>query len=456
MKKKKQPIAQTECISRQWSLSSVNRQRLVGDFLGGRLSSDSGALLLREVDKQIGLTEALAACMTDDRHPSYVRHSIEQMFRQRIYAIALGYEDLNDHATLRDDPVMQVLAEQPQGFSLASPPTLCRLENRIDRQSLVNMAQFFVEQFIASFDSTPEQLILDFDATDDEVHGNQVARFFHGFYDHYCFLPLYVFYGDQLLAAYLRPSKIDGAKHSRAILKLLVQRFREAWPDVKIVFRGDSGFCRWRMLRWCDKHDVGYIVGLAKNPVLTRLAGDLIEQAEREFKRAGQKQRLFGQFRYAAKTWDRQRRVIVKAEHLEQGPNTRFVVTNLDGAPQVLYDDLYCQRGDMENRIKEQQLHLFADRTSCHEFLPNQLRVLFSAAAYVLVERLRSIYLKGTELADAQVRTIRLKLFKVAARVTCSVRRIFFHLCSSYPYQELFLRIVRRLKPALNPSLEFG
>ena len=456
MTKKKQPIAKTECIVQQWTLSSVNRQRLVGDFLGGRLSSDSGALLLREVDKQIGLTESLAACMADDRHPSYVRHSIEQMFRQRIYAIALGYEDLNDHATLRDDPVMQILAEQVQGFSLASPPTLCRLENRIDRRSLVKMAEVFVEKFIASFDEPPEQLILDFDATDDEVHGNQVSRFFHGFYDHYCFLPLYVFCGGQLLAAYLRPSKIDGAKHSRAILKLLVQRFREAWPDVKIIFRGDSGFCRWRMLRWCDKHDVGYIVGLAKNSVLTRLAGDLIEQAEREFKLIGQKQRLFGQFQYAAKTWDRQRRVIVKAEHLEQGPNTRFVVTNLDGDPQLLYDDLYCQRGDMENRIKEQQLHLFADRTSCHQFLPNQLRVLFSAAAYILVERLRSIYLKGTELADAQTQTIRLKLFKVAARVTYSVRRVVFHLCSSYPYQELFLRIVHRLKPPFNPSLEFA
>jgi hypothetical protein len=209
------------------------------------------------------------------------------------------------------------------------------------------------------------------------------------------------------------------------------------------------------MLRWCDKHDVGYIVGLAKNPVLTRLAGDLIEQAEREFKHTGQKQRLFGQFHYAAKTWDKSRRVVVKAEHLEQGPNTRFVVTNLDGAPQWLYDELYCQRGEMENRIKEQQLHLFADRTSCHEFLPNQLRVLFSAAAYILVERLRSIYLKDTELADAQTQTIRLKLFKVAARVTYSVRRVVFHLCSSYPYQELFLRIVHRLKPVLNPSLEF-
>jgi hypothetical protein len=456
MKKKRQPIAKTECAAKPWSLSNVNHQRLVGDFLGGRLSSDSGVLLLREVDKQIALTEALAACMTDDRHPSYVRHGIEQMFRQRIYAIALGYEDLNDHATLREDPVMQVLAEQPQGFSLASAPTLCRLENRIHRPSLVKMAHAFVEQFIASFESTPEQLVLDFDATDDPVHGNQIARFFHGYYDHYCFLPLYVFCGDQLLAAYLRPSKIDGARHSRAILKLLVQRFRAVWPGVKIIFRGDSGFCRWRMLRWCDKHDVGYLVGLAKNPVLTRLAGDLIDQAEGQYKVTGQKQRLFGQFQYAAKTWDTPRRVIVKAEHLEQGANTRFVVTNLEGIAQWLYDDLYCQRGDMENRIKEQQLHLFADRTSCHEFLPNQLRVLFSAAAYILVERLRSMYLKETALADAQVQKIRLDLFKIAARVTYSTRRVVFHLCSSYPYQALFLRIVHRLNPVLNPSLEFG
>jgi len=419
------------------------------------LSSDAGLLLLREVDKTMQLTEKLAGCISDRRHGSYIRHSITQMLRQRIYAIAAGYEDLNDHAGLRQDPIMQIVTERDQGALLASPPTLCRLENRVDRRTQVKMAEVLVETFIASFKTPPEQLILDFDATDDPVHGNQVGRFFHGYYDHYCFLPLYVFCGDQLLAAYLRPSKIDAARHSRAILKLLVQRLRQQWPDVKIIFRADSGFCRWRLLRWCDRHNVGYIVGLAKNSVLKALGKDLITEAEEAFERTHQKQRLFGEFMYRAQSWDRPRRVIIKAEHLEQGANTRFIVTNVPGEPQRLYDDTYCQRGDMENRIKEQQLYLFADRTSCHAFEANQLRLLLSSAAYVLIEHLRRVYLDGTEWARAQVDTIRIKLFKVAARVTHSVRRVLLHLCSSYPYQHLFLQIISRLQPSLNPALDF-
>jgi len=427
----------------------------VGNFLGGRLTSDAGALLLREVDKELGLTQKLADCISDTRHPSYVRHSLVHMLRQRIGAIALGYEDLNDHTTLRQDPVMQVLAEQPQGTSLASPATLCRLENGINRPALGKMAEVLVEQFIASFKTPPDRLVLDFDATDALVHGHQVGRFFHGYYDHYCFLPLYVFCGEQLLVAYLRPAKIDAAKHSRAILKLLVQRFRQVWPDVPIVFRGDSGFCRWRLLRWCDRHQVGYIVGLARNPALVRLGQDLITQANVAFEQTQHKQRLFGDLLYGAQSWDRPRRVIIKAEHLDQGANTRFLVTNLSGDPQRLYDGLYCQRGDMENRIKEQQLYLFADRTSCHAFLANQFRVLLSAAAYVMIDHLRRVHLSGTDLARAQVETLRVKLFKVAARVTQSARRVVFHLCSSYPYQALFLQVVGRLQPARNPAFAF-
>jgi len=455
MNKTPEPIATTECGRHPWRLSNVNGRQLVGDFFGGRLTSDAGLLLLREVDRKMGLTQRLADCITDARHRSYVRHTTEQMLRQRVGAIAAGYEDLNDHATLREDPVMQVLAERPQGVPLASPSTLCRLENRVDRPTEVKMAEVLVDSFIASFGLPPEELVLDFDATDDRIHGNQVGRFFHGYYDQYCFLPLYVFCGDQLLVAYLRPSKIDGAKHSRAILKLLVQRFRQYWPDVKIIFRGDSGFCRWRLLRWCDRHDVGYIVGLAKNSTLKALGKDLITQAEDAFEQTQQKQRLFGELVYGAQTWDRCRRVIIKAEHLDQGANTRFIVTNLTGDPQGLYDDTYCQRGDMENRIKEQQLHLFADRTSCHEFAPNQFRVLLSATAYVLIEHLRRVYLDGTEWRHAQVDTIRVKLFKVAARVRHSVRRVVFHLCSSYPYQRLFTEIVSRLESTSNPALHF-
>lgn len=257
------------------------------------------------------------------------------------------------------------------------------------------------------------------------------------------------------MVAYLRPSEIDAAKHSRAILKLLVRRFRQVWPDAKIIFRGNSSFCRWRLLRWCDRHNVYYIVGLAKNPVLERLGQSWIRQAQERFQRSKQKQRVFGEFEYAAITWDRKHRIIIKAEYLQQGPNTWFIVTNLCGGPQHLYDDIYCPRGDIENRIKEQQLHLFADRTSCHDFLANQFRVLLSAAGYILVEHLRREHLTGTELANAQVNTIRLKLFKIGARVVWSVRRIIFHLASGYPLKELFMQVVTHLKSPLQPSLVF-
>ena len=245
--------------------------------------------------------------------------------------------------------------------------------------------------------------------------------------------------------AYLRPSDIDACKHTRAVLKLLARRLRAAWPEVKITIRGDSGFCRWRTMRWCDSHGIGYVLGLAKNPALGRAALDEIARAERQFRRTGQSQRIFGSFSYAAGTWDRSRRVIVKAEHTAQGPNPRFVVTNVPGDPQELYEDVYCQRGEMENRIKEQQLDLFADRTSCHRFVANQFRLLLSSAAYVLVQALRRTALAGTALAEAQVGTIRLKLFKVAARVVVSVRRVAFHLSSSYPYQALFREVCARV-----------
>jgi hypothetical protein len=448
----------TECITDPIDFSSVSRKRIQADFNGGKLTSDAGTLLLREVDRHLGLMDQLNDCIPDPRNQALVVHQQRTLLAQRIFGIALGYEDLNDQQTLRDDPLFQTITER--GLSdeqpLASPPTLCRLENRITRESLVRISRVFVEHFIASYGRTPPgELTLDFDATDDRIHGHQVGRFFHGYYDHYCFLPLYVFCGDQLLVSYLRTSKIDAAKHSRAILKLLVTRFRQVWPQVRILFRGDSGFCRWRLMRWCDRNDVGYIIGLAQNPVLLRQAERWTTRAQKRFEQTGGKQRLFGQFRYAAATWDRPRRVIVKAEHLCQGRNTRFIVTNLSGQPQALYDELYCQRGDMENRIKEQQLYLYADRTSCHEFLANQFRLMLSAAAYLLVEALRRTALKGTDLAQAQVHTIRLKLFKVAARVCSSVRRIVFHFCSSYPWQELFRQIAHRLSVLSQPCLEF-
>jgi hypothetical protein len=440
----------TDCNRQPLTFSSLGGKSVVADFLGGRLTSDAGALLLREVGRKTGLFEAIAAAIPDPRNPVFVIHDQPSMIAQRVVAIALGYEDLNDHQTLRTDPALQVAAGRPpdEDAALASPPTLCRLENRVDRKALVRIATVLVDQFIAAHAEPPEHLVLDFDATDDPVHGQQERRFFHGYYDHHCYLPLYVFCGDELLVAYLRPSNIDAARHARAILRLLVQRLRAAWPHVRITFRGDSGFCRWRLMRWCDRNGVGYVVGLARNPALERAARDWTGRAARQFERTGRPQRHFGSFAYAAGTWDRPRRVIVKAEHNAQGPNPRFVVTNVPGDPQMLYEEVYCQRGEMENRIKEQQLDLFADRTSCHRFLANQFRLLLSSAAYLLMQALRRTALAGTDLARAQVGTIRLRLLKVAARVVLSARRVVFHLAGSYPYRELFRTACERVAAA--------
>jgi hypothetical protein len=302
------------------------------------------------------------------------------------------------------------------------------MENRMDRQTLVRMAAILVDQFLSSYPVPPSQITLDFDATDDPVHGHQERRFFHGYYDAYCFLPLYVFCESQLLVAYLRPSDISGDHHTAAVLKLLVNRIRAAWPNVRITIRGDSGFARWRLLRWCDHNDIRYIFGLARNPVLERAAAEYQSQVATAYALDGQTHRVFETLSYAAGTWDRPRRVIVKAEHLS-GPgegkaNPRFVVTNLAGDARTLYEDVYCQRGEMENRIKEQQLGLFADRTSCHRFVANQFRVLLAAVSYVLIDHIRRTALVGTELSHAQVSTLRLRLFRVGGLVVTSVRRV--------------------------------
>jgi hypothetical protein len=310
------------------------------------------------------------------------------------------------------------------------------------------MHRVLVDQFIGSFRQAPAELILDFDATDDRVHGMQEGRSFHGYYGDWCFLPLYVFCGEQLLVSYLRRSNADAARHAWAILRLLVVRLRQAWPGVRIVFRGDSGFCRWKMLRWCERHGVDYIVGLAKNPRLLALAEGLMETAAARHEATGEKQRLFGWLDYAAESWDRQRRVIAKAEHGAQGGNPRFILTSLEGEAQEIYDAIYCARGEMENRIKEQQLGLFADRTSCHGWWANQLRLLLSSAAYVLLEAIRRIGLEGSELARAQVGTIRLKLLKIGTVIVRNTRRIRLLLSSAYPYAGLLRGVVARLNSA--------
>jgi hypothetical protein len=426
-------------------------------FDAGAISSDGGVVLLREVDRRINLLDRVDQLIRDPRNPFLVEHQQRTLLAQRVFAIACGWEDLNDHTALRGDLLFQLATgrkasgrKRGQGDvdpqrPLASPSTLCRLENRVDRTACVQINKLLVERFIESHKKPPKQVILDFDATDDPVHGHQQGRFFHGYYDHYCFLPLYVFAGDQLLCAYLRPSNIDEAKHAWAILALIAKRLRQVWPGVQIIFRGDSGFCRWRMLRWCDRHGVDYIIGLAKNSRLNSMCQPLMKQAEEAFKQTGQKQRLFGELSYAAGTWDRQRRVIARIEHSDKGANPRYVVTSLAGEGQWLYENLYCARGEMENRIKEQQLGLFADRTSCHDFIANQFRLLLSSLAYVLIETLRREFLAGTELASAQATTIRLKLLKIGALVQRSVRRIVIHLSESFPLGGLVQSLVASL-----------
>lgn len=409
-------------------------------FDGGNVSSDGGVLALRQVDRKLGLTKALAKVLPDPRDASRTEHSLLSLIRQRVYGLCLGYEDLNDHNTLRHDVAWQSAIERLQ--PLASSPTLCRWENWADKTLVLQVHEILLAQFIASFKAAPRELILDFDATDDRVHGQQEKRFFHGYYGHYCFLPLYVFCGEQLLVSYLRPSDIGAARHAWAILKLLVQRLRAAWPEVKIIFRGDSGFCRWRLLRWCEKNGIGYVVGLAKNSRLLEKAQPLLDQAAAQFAQTTEKQRLFGEIKYAAESWDTQRRVILKAERTDKGSNPRFVVSNLEGEAQKIYDEIYCARGEMENRIKEQQLGLFADRTSCQDWWANQFRLLLSSCAYVLMESLRRIGLQGTQLARAQVGTIRLKLLKIGTVVLRNSRRIRFLFSSGYPYREVFAQVI--------------
>jgi hypothetical protein len=452
----------TESTPNPVLFSRVRGRDLVADFSGGTITSDAGLLLLREADRRIGLLDASNDAIPDPRNPALLTHPQRTMLAQRVFGLACGYEDLNDHQRLRDDPVWQAATDHPgpdDTAELASPPTLCRLENRITRASLVRMAGVLVDQFVASFDSPPESLTLDIDATDDPVHGGQQNRFFHGYYDGYCFLPLYVFCGSQLLVAYLRPANIGADRHAAAILKLLVTRLRRTWPHVRILLRGDSGFGRWKLMRWCDRHDVRYLLGLARNAVLQRAAEPLMAQVAEAHRLDGQSHRVFDTVSYAAQTWDRPRRVIVKAEHLAGGddgkPNPRFVVTNLAGDPQELYEsaDGYCGRGDAENRIKDQQLGLFADRTSCHDFLANQFRVLLAAAAYVLVDHVRRTALAGTDLARAEVRTIRLRLFKIGALVVKSVRRLVVRMATGYPWPDLFRLAARRLLvPRIAPA----
>jgi hypothetical protein len=451
----------------------LGQRRVQGAFDGGHISSDGGALLLRELDLRWGLTERLAGCFTDHRQPDLIEHSVIELVRQRVYGLALGYEDLNDHDDLARDPLLALAVgkrdpegqdrkrEQDQGRPLASDSTLNRLEltpETLDPANrywkIIHHAQrfesLFVTLFLESFAEPPAEIVLDFDATDDPLHGGQEGRFYHGYYGCYCYLPLYVFCGDRLLVAKLRTSDRDASDGSTEVLAYLVERIRAQWPDTRIIVRGDSGFARDDFMTWCEDHDVYYLLGLAKNPRLLKKIGKELVEARDRFHAAQHAARVFTQFSWRTrKSWTRARRVIAKAEHLDKGPNPRFVVTNLPedyAAPQALYEDRYCARGDMENRIKEQQLDLFADRTSTRTMRANQLRLWFSSMAYVLLSTLRRTALNTTRMAACTCATIRLRLLKIGARIKISVRRVFIHLAGACPYQDVFFQAWRNLQ----------
>jgi hypothetical protein len=448
------------------------RRRVEGRFDGGPITSDAGGLLLREVEKRTGIIAQFAACFRDHRNPERIEHTVKELVAQRVYALALGYEDLNDHDQLRHDPLLAVLAEKrdptgesrarerDQGKAWAGKSTLNRLEltgevvseeERYKKIALEEAAvdRTLVKVFLQAHREPPKEIVLDLDATDDRVHGNQEGRFFHGYYGHYCYLPLYIFCGDFLLCARLRPSNIDASAGSREELERMVRQIRQAWPEVKITIRGDSGFCREELMSWCETHGVDYVLGLAKNERLkAEIAGEL-DQAAEQYHQTGQAARVFKEFTYQTReSWSRARRVIAKAEHLEKGSNPRFVVTSLSGEDweaRRLYEELYCARGEMENRIKE-QLSLFADRTSTARLRSNQVRLYFSSVAYLLMEALRRLGLEGTELARAQCGTIRLKLLKIGALIRVTVRRVWISLAEGYAYAALLAQVWAQLR----------
>ena len=460
----------TDCIPQQLEFQGVGRRTVVASFDGGTLTSDGGVLLLGEVERRRGILRQFAGCFQDHRTAALVEHSVEELVRQRVLGLALSYEDLNDHDELRTDPLLATVVgkadptgqdrrqEQDRGKPLAGKSTLNRLEWGAviqDRYRKITVDpeavdRFFVEAFLSAHEQVPAQIILDLDATDDPLHGGQEGRFFHGYYGGYCYLPLYIFCGTHLLCARLRCANIDAAAGAVSEVERIIAQIRSRWPQVQIILRADSGFAREELMAWCEQHEVDFVFGLARNARLQRALGGELEQARERFDQSGQAERVFKDFVYITrKSWSRQRRVVGKAEHLPQGANPRFVVTSLasEGWPAAaLYEQLYCARGEMENRIKEQQLCLFADRTSAHFQASNQMRLWFSSVAYILLNELRRLGLEGTQLARARCDTIRTKLLKIGAQVRVTVRRVWVHLSSSYPYAALFTQILAQLR----------
>jgi hypothetical protein len=463
----------TECTATSFEFQPLAGRQVTARFDGGTITSDAGGLLLREVELKAGIVQRFATCFDDFRDPLKIDHTVEELLKQRIFGLALGYEDLHDHEQLRHDPLLAVLVgkndptgderadPRSQGVPLAGKSTLNRLELTPTGATVKSrykkivarhhkIEDFFVDTFLQLTGSAPDEIVLDLDATDDPLHGHQLGRFFHGYYDSYCYLPLYIFCGEHLLCAKLRPSDIDGCAGALKQVQRIVARIRAAWPNVRIILRGDSGFCREHLMRWCEENRVDFLFGLAKNNRLTKILGKELHEAQREYQRTGVAARVFKDFSYRTqKSWSGERRVVGKAEHLAKGSNPRFIVTSLSAErcdARTLYEVRYCARGEMENRIKEQQLCLFADRTSCATMRANQLRLSLSSVAYVLLQALRQHGLQDTEFAKARCDTLRLKLLKVGAVVTVTVRRVWFSLASSFPHQTVFARLLDNLR----------
>jgi Transposase DDE domain group 1 len=469
----------TQCNATYLDFPMLGSRQVRADFDGGDITSDGGALLLRKTEELTGVIRQFAACFTDHRNPDLTEHTVTDLVAQRVYGLALGYEDLNDHDDLRRDPLLATVVgkkdptgqtrsrRRDRGKALAGKSTLNRLEltpvgadedSRYKKITCNTRAaeQLLVTLFLQAHHAPPERIVLDVDATDDPIHGHQLGRFFHGYYKNYCYLPLYIFCGDHLLCARLRPSDIDASAGALKQLQRIVAQIRAAWPEVKITVRGDSGFCRDGIMTWCEGNGVDYLLGLAQNKRLLALITAEQEEARLAFEETKEASRVFAELEYRTlDSWSRARRVVAKAEHLSKGANPRFVVTSLPAegrAAKELYEEDYCGRGEAENRIKEQQLHLFADRTSARTMRANQIRLFFSSIAYVLMNALRRLGLSGTDRACAQCQTIRLKLLKIGALVRVTVRKVWVSLARSCPYAEVFRRVhanLSRLTPVI-------
>lgn len=466
-------MERTDCRTDQLVFQGFGGRQVVAAFDGGRLSSDGGLLLLREVVERTGMLRRFARCFVDHRAAELIEHTVEELVGQRVLAQACGYEDVVDHDVLRDDALLAVASgkrdatgarrkrQRDRGHALAGKSTLNRLERtpagatRAARYKKIvcvgeGVERFFVREFLAAHRRPPKEIVLDLDATDDPVHGHQEGRFFHGYYREYCYLPLYVFCGEFLLAAKLRKADQDGAAGAVEEVARIVGQIRARWPRVRIVVRADSGFARDELMAWCEANEVEYVLGLARNERLQAEIAAEMAAARELHERTEQPARVYKDFRYRTRTsWSRERRVIGKAEYLPGKANPRFVVTTLSSdewAAAPLYEKLYCARGEMENRIKEQQLDLFADRTSTATMLGNQLRLWLASVAYVLVNELRRTGLANTDLERAQAGTIRTRLLKIAARVTLSVRRVVVSLSSVHPLQEVFARALENIQ----------